>query len=224
MTREVEAQSGVEAAADNTNPNPDPGTPAVVDYETHAAQLRVMLETVAQEVPHFLWYHPATAKALRGGRLVPEAFITSVSDGVTGAASLQTLNTFDASDTGDIQKYKLAYQPTADLFLRVARSLQFSIDSRSASAGLKALQTYYLAKGLGRTAVGAEARDAAVRWPMPSDGRDVARRRRRCRSRSLRPSRPRLPRNCRRPHDDQPTRRAVDKKSGRVVWRHGPAI
>ncbi len=163
MSREVEAQSGPKAAADNINPNPDPGTPAVVDYEAHAAQLRTRLEAIAQEVPHWQWFHPEAAKALRGGRLVPEAFITSVSDGVTGAASLQALNTFDTSDTGDIQKFKLAYQPIADLVLRMARSFQFSIDARSATAGLKALQTYYLAKGLGRTVVGADARDAAVK-------------------------------------------------------------
>src|SRR5438034_6446961 len=78
MSREVETQSGAKAAADNTNPNPDPGTPAVVDYEAHAAQLRTMLEAVPQEVPHWLWFHPATAKDLRGGRLVPEVIITSV--------------------------------------------------------------------------------------------------------------------------------------------------
>ncbi len=163
MTREVETQSGAEAAADNINPNPDPGTPAVVDYDANAAQLRTMLETVPQEVPHWQWFHPVTAKVLLGGRSVPPAFIASVSNGVTGAASLKTLNTFDVEDTADMQKYKTAYQPIADLFLRIGKSLQFSIDARMASAGLKALQTYYLAKGLGRTVDGADALDAATR-------------------------------------------------------------
>ncbi len=162
MSREVEAQSGAIAAADNTNPNPDPGTP-VVDYEAQAAQLRTILEAMPEKVPYWQWFHPVAAQALRGGRLVPEAFITSVSDGVAGAASLRTLNTFDVEDTGDRQRYKLAYQPIADLFLRMGRSLQFSIDARKASAGLKALQTYYRAKGLGRTVAGADARDAALK-------------------------------------------------------------
>ena len=62
-----------------------------------------------------------------------------------------------------MQKYKTAYQPIADLFLRIGKSLQFSIDARMASAGLKALQTYYLAKGLGRTVAGADALDAATK-------------------------------------------------------------
>jgi hypothetical protein len=162
MSREVETQSGVKAAADNNNPNPDPGTPAGVDYAAMAANLRMMLEAVPQVVPHWQQFHPVDAKAIRGGRAVSDAFIAEVAGNVATTSELQSLNTFDVDEANDAQRYKTAYQPIAQLLLRIGRSLQFSIDSRMSKAGTQALQTYYLAKGLGRTSKFADALDAAL--------------------------------------------------------------
>lgn len=164
MNREVETQSGVQAAADNTNPSPDPGTPGtpvVVDYDTQAATLQAMVQNVPQIVPHWLPFHPTNSRAIRGGRAVSESFIAEVGSAVAATSELQSLNSFDVDEARDAQKYKTAYQPVAQLFTRIGRSLQFSIDSRMAKAGTQALQTYYLAKGLGRTPNFADALDVA---------------------------------------------------------------
>src|ERR1700748_1862175 len=159
MTRVVNPDLDRKAVADPNNP--DPGTPATVDYEAQADLLRTMLEAFPQTVPFWQPFHPVTAQAIRGGRAVPEAFITSVADGVAATPAVQALGTFDVTEVKDMQKYKTAYQPIADLLFRTWHSFQFSIDARMAKGGSAALQTYYLTKGLGRTVAGADALAAA---------------------------------------------------------------
>lgn len=147
-------QSKAAAAGDPTTP--DVPTPTRTHYQDLATTLRTALEAVAPQVPFWQIAHPTLRKAIRSGRAVNGKFIETVVAAVDSSAELQALNKFDLTDAQDMLQFRAAFRPLVDQLQALARDLLFTMDSRQAKVGDKALQLYYLAKGLGRDIGGAD--------------------------------------------------------------------
>jgi hypothetical protein len=163
-------QSKATAAGDPTTP--DVPTPTRTHYQDLATTLRTALEGLAPQIPFWQVVHPTLRKAIRSARVVNGKFIETVVAAVDSTPELQALNKFDLPDAQDMLQFRAAFRPLVDQLQALSRDLLFTMDTRQAKVGDKALQMYYLAKGLGRDIGGADILSLAENM-----GRDLGRKR-----------------------------------------------
>jgi len=164
----ADTTSGTPSSTGGGTPaTPPAASPTVTFYDTIAAQVQAVLDTIPGQIPGFSIYHVDNAGYVKGHQAVSLKFISTVVAGVNASPDLQSLDRIDVSQAKDTLQFINAFSPIVDRLNTLTRNLKYTMDARKADAAAQALEVYNLAKGLGRSIAGADI--AALAGNMKRD-------------------------------------------------------
>ena len=143
------------------SPGQEPVTPTTTHYQEVAKQFLDAFITATAQIPMLEEKHATTALFVQTHSGFPNDFVSSVLTSVEKDPQLQSLNQFDVVEARDTQQYLDAFRSVIDQVEMFATTLKFSCAARKARAVAQALQTYAVAKGLGRDATSASVASLA---------------------------------------------------------------
>jgi hypothetical protein len=136
-------------------PLPPPGsdlTDVATAYEDSAAKFLEALKAAAAIIPAFEPKHPDTVKFVKKYSAFGDNLITSTIAAVGDSPELAATNKFDLSRAIATVHFMTAYRSPIDKVFELANNLKFTFEAWRAVALADCLQTYAIAKGVGRDA------------------------------------------------------------------------
>ena len=142
-------------------PGQEPVTPTTTHYQEVAKQfLDAFIAAIAQ-IPMLEEKHATTAQFVQTHSGFSNDFVSTVLTSVEADPQLQSINKFDVVEARDTLQYLEAFRSVIDQVEMFVTTLKFSCAARKARVVAQALQTYAIAKGLGRDASSASVASLA---------------------------------------------------------------
>ena len=141
------AKNKVPPTPDEDVPEPD-ATPTPMNLLMK--ELVEDLNAIRAKIPYLQYPHPRTTKLVRTYRSVPRAFVKQMNDTVKYEPELQAIGTYDYQDGEEALDFTDNFRAFRTEVNALLSALNFTIEYRHAEVAEKALQTYQIAKALGR--------------------------------------------------------------------------
>ena len=127
-----------------------PMMPTVTAYEVLAGNLRQAIDAIVAEIPNFQVPHPSTLPFVRSHQNIPIVFVWGAMSAVSASVHLEKTGVFDVDEAREAQQFIDAFQPLYEKGRLFMENLKFTIDSRRARVGMKALTLYAVAQRMAR--------------------------------------------------------------------------
>jgi hypothetical protein len=134
-------------------PLPPPGNDlpdTVTAYDDSATQFLAALKAAAAIIPAFEPKHPDTVKFVKKYSAFSDNLITSAIAAVEDSPELVATKKFDLQRAKATVQFMAAYRSPIDAVYELASNMKFTFEAWRAVAIADALQTYAIAKGIGR--------------------------------------------------------------------------